>query len=69
MDQGLCARTDRCFTPLAAAMTRTTSRASSRAESLQLVAEAEEAADRELDHLMAGLSDWSRAEKYGMLGC
>ncbi len=49
------------------AATRSLSRASSRAESLRLVAEAEQAADRELDHLMAGLSDWSRAERHGLL--
>ncbi len=36
----------------------------SRAELLRLVAEAEQAADRELDHLMAGLSVWDRAERH-----
>jgi hypothetical protein len=39
----------------------------SRAQSLRKVAEAEAAADRELDHLMTDLSDWSAAEQAGLL--
>lgn len=43
------------------------SRCSSRAESLRVVAEAEAAADRELDHLMAGLENWAAAEQAGLM--